>query len=73
MICKCCRTAVSPATGLRPRAMIFDFLYATIFECPTCLSTQAAVLWELDDEMLTADALSTEPSDGWAALEQGAA
>lgn len=50
--CTCCRAPLAIAQSRNPRPMTYDFIYAVIFECPNCMSTQCHVLWELPDEML---------------------
>ena len=34
--------------------MVYEFIYAVIYEC-RCGSTQAAVIWELPDELMLVD------------------
>lgn len=50
--CTCCRTPITVPTCRNVRPMRYDFIYALIAECPTCMSTQAWVIWELSDEQL---------------------
>jgi hypothetical protein len=53
--CTGCHGPIAIAESARPRVMWFDFLYAMIYECPRCGSTQALVIFELPDDVLAQD------------------
>lgn len=50
--CTCCRAPLAIAQSLNVRPMRYPFFYGLIFECPSCMSTQCHVMWELPDDML---------------------
>lgn len=56
MNCPLCNATKSPAFGFNPRPMVFDFMYAVIYEC-RCGSTLASVIWERPEELDLVDGL----------------
>lgn len=51
-LCSCCHAPAPISACLNVRPWILPFLYGLMGECPNCMSTLAAVMWELSDEQL---------------------